>query len=558
MKKIILFIFLLVTAVGFSQITNTGQPYSWTNNFDLPVKKINVTPINLEKVMAEDFVNDKNKDKPYRIGIAKDINYGFDTGTWMELPNNDRVWKLNISSKDALHLSVNFDDFYLPEGATLYLYDDAKTDLLGAYTSVNNNKSNQLGSWLVKGDNLWLEYYEPSNVRGEGRIHLNKIIHGYRLGKKHQSKSLQNRLNESGNCNQDVDCPVGADFDPIKDEVKHSVAFLNMGNGYICSGSLINNANNDKTPYFLTANHCYSDGDNFALYSMRFNWITSGTPRCATNASSTNGPNNFVMSGATFRARSEHSDFMLVELNNNIPASWNIRYAGWDRSDTTPSFQVGIHHPSGDIMKVCRDNDALAKINIDTGTDLVPVWLIKGTSYGGGNGWDLGVTEGGSSGSPLFNQTGKVIGQLWAGSAECSGLDDNGDIDYYGRFARSWTGDNTNSSRLSNWLDPSNTGVTSVNTLNNTASINTSYLEDHISIFPNPSSGVITIKLMDINLSNKLTYEITSLLGQKVQSNTIDNLSTQIDLSNLTNNIYFIKITDHNNNNYVKKIVINK
>lgn len=538
---------------GYSQITNSGKPHSWANNSNLPVTKINIETIDLNKVIAEDLINDKATAKPYRVGIAKDISFGFESGVWTELPNKDRFWRLNISSKDAIHLSVNFDDFYLPEGASLYLYNDSKTDLLGAYTSINNNKSNQLGSWFVNGDNLWIEYYEPFAVQGEGRIHLDKIIHGYRLGKKHQSKDL--RLNESGNCNHDVDCPVGADFDPIKDEVKHSIAFLSMGNGYICSGSLINNANNDKTPYFLTANHCYSSGDNFALYSMRFNWITSGTPQCATYTNTTSGPTNFVMSGAVLRAKSLNSDFMLVELNNNIPSSWDIRFAGWDKSDTTPSFQVGIHHPSGDIMKVCRDNDSAIKT---TTTGGVPIWVISGSSFGGGNGWDIGVTEGGSSGSPLFDQTGKVIGQLWAGSAACSGLDDNGDIDYYGRLSRSWTGDNTNSSRLSNWLDPNNTGVTSVNTLSNTASINFSYLEDHISVYPNPTNGVLTIKLIDINLSNKLTYELHNLLGQKVQSNIINNLSTDINLSSLNNNIYFLKITDNNNNSYIKKIVLNK
>ncbi len=554
MKKTILSIFLLVTYFGFSQTTDLGKPLSWSNDLNTPVTKITVKTINLEKVMAEDLINDKATAKPYRIGIAKDINLGFESGTWTELSNKDRLWRLNISSKDALHLSVNFDNFYIPEGASLYLYNNSKTDLLGAYTSLNNNESNRLGSWFVEGDNLWIEYFEPFEVKGQGKIHLDKIIHGYRLGKKHQSSAAQRALNDSGSCNQDVDCPVGADFDSIKDEVKHSVAFLNMGNGYICSGGLINNANNDKTPYFLTANHCYSNGDNFANYSMRFNWITSGTPQCATYNNTASGPTNFVMYGATLKAKSENSDFMLVELNNNIPSSWDIRYAGWDKSDTTPSFQVGIHHPSGDIMKVCRDNEPALK----TTTGGVPIWVIKGTSFGSGNGWDIGVTEGGSSGSPLFDQTGKVIGQLWAGGAECTGLDDNDDIDYYGRLSRSWTGDGTDSSRLSTWLDPNNTGITSVNTLNNTASINHSYLEEHLSIYPNPTNGIITIKLVDINLSSNLTYEITSILGQKVQSNTIDNLSTEINLSSLTNNIYFLKITDHNNNSYVKKIVLNK
>jgi len=225
-----------------------------------------------------------------------------------------------------------------------------------------------------------------------------------------------------------------------------------MGDGFIYSGALVNNTSEDKTPYFLTANHCYErtvGTANASLFSMRFNWI-SPNPVCAETTASTDAVDNFTISGSSFRARNAASDVLLVEINNPIPGSWDVTYAGWDKTDTDPTFEVGIHHPDGDIMKVSRDDDGATKSN-SSGTD---VWLIGGISAGSGNGWEIGVTEGGSSGSPLFDQNGRIIGQLFAGNAACSGTTDNDDYDIYGRFATSWDSGSTAATRLSDWLDP--------------------------------------------------------------------------------------------------------
>ena len=159
-----------------------------------------------------------------------------------------------------------------------------------------------------------------------------------------------------------------------------------------------------------------------------------------------------TISGATEIARDAGSDFALVEINQAIPEDWDRVFAGWDRSDITPDFTVGIHHPSGDIMKVCRDNDQPTQ-TINGGAQ---TWEI--TTAGGG--WEIGVTEPGSSGSPLFDAEGRIIGQLYGGGAACSGTVDNDLLDYYGRLGVSWEGGGSPSSRLRDWLDPTGSGAT--------------------------------------------------------------------------------------------------
>ena len=350
----------------FAQVTNEGKPASWGFTKKSGLEAISLPQIDIKKIKTEDDINDKLREKPYRVGISHKVSYGMEnSGTWTDLANGDRIWRILFSSKDAVHLSVVFDKFFLPKGGKIYLYNDDRSDLLGAYTNVQNNEKQVLGTWFVNGNKVWIEYYEPKKVKGQGVLNLSSVIHGYRMGHTYQKGYYNDfqKINESGNCNHDVDCPIGLDFEAQKDLLKKSVAFLNMGDGFICSGALVNNTAEDKTPYFLSANHCYERTVGTAdasLFSMRFNWI-SPNPVCAATTASTDAIDNFTMSGSTLRARNAGSDVLLVEINNPIPASWDVTYAGWDKTDANPSFEVGIHHPSGDIMKVSRDDDGATK-----------------------------------------------------------------------------------------------------------------------------------------------------------------------------------------------------
>ena len=558
MKKTILFLFFCYSLTSVAQVTNEGEPASWALNTKSNITAISLPQVDIQKVKSQDDINDNIRAKPYRIGIPHKVNYGLDNaGAWTQLPNGDRIWRILFSSQDAVHLSVTFDEFFLPKGGKIYLYNNDRTDKSGAYTDIQNNEERVLGTWFVNGDKLWIEYYEPKNVRGQGKLNLSSVIHGYRLGHTYQKGYFDSllKINNSGDCNHDVDCPIGSDFESEKNILKKSVAFLNMGDGFICSGGLVNNTAEDKIPYFLSANHCYERNigtANAALFSMRFNWI-SPNPVCATTANSTDTSTNLTMVGSTLRARNATSDVMLVEINNTIPANWDVTYAGWDRTDTNPTFEVGIHHPSGDIMKICRDDTGATKAISGT----TEVWLIGGTSAGTpGNGWEIGVTEGGSSGSPLFDQNGRIIGQLFGGQAACSGTVDNNDFDIYGRFATSWDAGGSSSTQLKNWLDPQNTNQSTLDALGNVLAINDEFLEENITLFPNPTTGVVQINAT--GLVGDLKFEVYNLLGQNLKSDKLQN-NKILNISNLPSNIYFVKIIEVNSNrSLVKKIVLKK
>lgn len=79
---------------------------------------------------------------------------------------------------------------------------------------------------------------------------------------------------------------------------------------------------------------------------------------------------------------------------------------------------------------------------------------------------DLGRLERGSSGAPYYNQNHQIIGQHFGRpEADTKPICDI-TINEGGCFNLSWTGGGTNATRLSNWLDPSNSGTMTTNTTN--------------------------------------------------------------------------------------------
>ncbi|WP_181369527.1 T9SS type A sorting domain-containing protein [Flavobacterium album] len=440
MNKIITIAACFFCIAVFSQVTNSGKPLSWVTENMEDLEPVTMPQFDLEALRAEDERNKDRADIPWRFGyeFLVDHNLG-NSGTWHTLPDGGRIWRIRYRSAGAKTMNFLFSDFYMPKGATLYLYNNGRTDLLGAYDAQQNNEQRVLGTWLVKGEDIWLEYYEPADVAGRGRLEIFKLVHGYRAAS--DAMSDDQGLNTTGDCMRDVDCPM-PDIQAYKDINKKAVALILVGGSYFCSGALINNTNNDGKPYFLTANHCYSDP---ALWAFRFNWI-SPNPVCGEVGDSTSNAPGFYQtsSGANLVAKYFYSDFCLVEIPSQLPALWDLVWLGWDHSDTTPASTFSIHHPAGDIMKVNRDLDQpLPSIGL--------FWTVEN--------WEMGANAGGSSGSPLFDNNGRVIGQLKGGSSGCNGTSSNNLHDIYGRFGISWEGGGTPDSRLKDWLDPAATGA---------------------------------------------------------------------------------------------------
>jgi hypothetical protein len=538
MTKKLHLLFLLFPVLFYAQVTNEGKPVSWDlDNSD--IEKLELPSFDLQKLIEEDIENDKKKDIPWRFGYEHQVDIGLEThGSWQNMEDGSRYWLVNIYSSGAKTMNFIFDEFFIPKGGKLYFYNSDRSDLLGAYTHSQNREDKVFGSWLVNGQDIFVEYFEPADKIGEGKLHIEKAVHGYRSITDFHNN--QKNLNSSGACNLDVDCSIGTDFDTVKDELKKSVGLVNLGSG-VCTGSLVNNTNNDGTPYFLTANHCL--GSNPGIWSFRFNW-RSPNPVCASFTGSTNGPFNQTASGAVLRASNGSSDFALAEITANIPSSWDLVWSGWDRSFNTPNFTVGIHHPSGDIMKVCRDDDSPFATSIFFNGSTNNVWYI--------NEWEIGVTEPGSSGSPLYNQDGKIIGILSGGLAACAGNVNNNQYDFYGRFNEAWDSGFSSSTRLRDWLDPTNSGVTTLDPFPNNLSTDgfNQLSETDIKIYPNPADEFVII---ESTIENNMKIDLFDISGKLILSS----VGKKMNVSAVSKGIYLIKITaGQQNHSITKKIII--
>ncbi len=423
------FVFVLFTTVAFSQLSEGGTPAGFklapTNH--LMVEQMPV--FDIDSMYAEDAVNAQHKEHPFRFGYNHLVNYNIqNSGRIVTQSNGDRIWQLDVRSSGAISINLAFSSFYLPDGAKLFVYSPDHTQILGAFTSANNYQDHYFGTDFIYDDEVIVEYDEPANVSGQGTFTLFRVTHGYK-----NVFNMMKALGDAGNCINNVNCPQYSAWG----NQKRSAVCLVSGGSEFCSGSLVNNTSNDGTPYILTANHC---GTADGTWVFRFNWEGPGCPNPASN------PASQSISGGTPVANRAGSDFDLCRMSSVPPSNFNVFYAGWDHSGTPATSVTCIHHPSGDIKKLSQANNAVTASTYSN----AQTWRIGQ--------WTDGVTEGGSSGSPLFDQNKRIIGQLYGGSSACGASAANLNDDY-GRFDISWNTGTTPATRLRDWLDPGNTGA---------------------------------------------------------------------------------------------------
>lgn len=390
-------------------------------------------PVDVDRLLAEDRARRQTPigRGPDRFAVAAKTAFTLkNSGTWENVPDG-RLWRLRIQSPRAKSINLGIIRYEMPAGAKLWLYDLAHRNVRGPYTSEDRSHQGSLWTALVPGDEIVVEVFLPKNTR-EPVIVIGSVNRGYR--------DLGGPRDLILSCENDVICPEG---DPWRDQIR-SVAKYSIDGVDVCSGQLMNNTSWDRTPYFLSAEHCDVDSTNDASMVVYWNFES---PTCGVQSGGSLADNQ---TGAIFRASNVASDFVLVQLEEMPDAAFNVYYSGWDVTGTAAASSVGIHHPNAEVKSISFNTNAVTSTANGSNT------VNAAANHWRVDSFDDGAVEHGSSGSCLWDVASKrCIGQLHSGFPGCPG----GPY-WYGKLSASWTGGGTNSTRLSNWLDPAGGGAT--------------------------------------------------------------------------------------------------
>jgi len=405
---------LILFTFSFSQIQYAGAPVYQPNS-----EKINFITIDHENLIEYDL---HPMVVHYAHEYAVDINVP-KMATKIIGPYKTTFY-LGIESEGAMSIGFHFNQFQLTNHTEMFIYDEEETMYIGSFNSKNNDFTGEKSTAVVKSDRVIIELTVPNNEVRDLALNMSIVTHDFLDFMNFHGDQTSDRVD----CNDNVACSSGDDW---RDEIDGVV--LVSGNGGLCSASLINNTNFDKTPYIVYAAHCSSGGSNTVYFNYQ-SYSCNGTQPQGYNTMS--GTQNLWIGNFS------NNDGALIRLNNNVPSAYDPYYNGWNKSSANPGNNVvGIHHPDGWIKKISYNA---------TGMD------------SNGNWWDFRYNNGrvipGSSGSPMFDSSKRIRGMCsYIYTDYCSPSPDCycSQTYYHGyaKFSAAWN-------YMDQYLDPLNTNET--------------------------------------------------------------------------------------------------
>ncbi|MDR2621545.1 MAG: trypsin-like peptidase domain-containing protein [Dysgonamonadaceae bacterium] len=420
-------------------------PDGGAGDFEMPA-------FDLDSVLREDQLNERNMQRSYRFAhkFYTKIEKRKDAALTV-LPDGTKVWQIHIRSKGAYSINILLTDFELPQGGKLFVYNEDHSHVIGSFDYRNNSPEKILPIQPVAGESITIEYSEPADVPFEGNFTVSEVSHDYR--------DFLRR--EPGNDGGSIfSCMPDALCSGIDENLIRSTVLLVIDGSVACSGVLVNNTENDGTPYILTAVHCLNNELEDGIYKDTDYYIThSGTivtffnynrPVCGSRLK---GTEELTMAETYPRAILEKRDVALLELREKPPVYYNAYYAGWNMEENgNTGMYTNLHHPSAAIKKYGK-----AEANLSAVSFQAPK-VFEYESHWEVPGWTTGSTYGGSSGSPLFDKNGLVVGTLSGGVSNCNNSSPNGGSDYFTILYKSWKTSDANN-QLKTYLDPNDKGL---------------------------------------------------------------------------------------------------
>lgn len=353
------------------------------------------------------------QDHRAEVGYVEDVAQNFLAfPNWQQREDGSRVWSVELSSPGAAALRAKLHGRWGHDGLQLRVYDPVSGVAFGPYSRPKLDENGDWWTTLIAGDTIGLEFFYPPSDESDINPLLPAITGVIKNWPDADVGGDQGGTRGGLACSHnDVMC----DNDWIlsgRAVVRYS--YVENGGNFVCSGALLNRNPSDLSPLLLTADHCIDTQAtaNSCVFIWRYR-----TPSCGgTPPANTNGfPRN---DGALLLKTRDNSDVSLLGLYE--PPLGDL-WLGWDSGGwTLQSNATGIHHPGGSWQRISH-GDVTVALWVTYGQNDAHVWRVD---------WDSGATEGGSSGSPVLDSSGRIRGQL-KGGPDCGPAD-------YGRFGVSF------------------------------------------------------------------------------------------------------------------------
>lgn len=342
------------------------------------------------------------------------------------------TWQLYLEVAGASSLQLFFDRFNLPLGGKLFILSPEGKLLKGAYTELNNTSLEALAIAPIRGDKLLLHYEGPSGYTRLPELSLKSV--GYSFWEMPGFQYLHPGMGQYNRGEPwfmgDYSCSPNVVAKPEWTSQAHSQVLMIVRGSVVCSGSLINNTNQDGTAYILTASHClnrnFKEKGNMAyIRESARQTVFFFNFRSPLAEQLVRGCEEQSLSGAEVVAYDEETDMCLLRIvgvdpnpryqkSGGIPASFLPYFSGWNAEEAPQGGYTNLHHPTASTTRYnyC-DTASLELIDL-----AVPTMTWQGVHLQIPR-WHVGTTAGGSSGSPLYDREGLVIGALSGGQSTC-------------------------------------------------------------------------------------------------------------------------------------------
>ncbi len=337
---------------------------------------------------------------PVRVGVVRSIGptpLSLAGGSFSRSPSpeGENVWTLAIRSPGAIGIRIHFSNFEIGNGSALVYAREAEGAIVhGPYTAKGPNQTGDFWTASLPGELVVIE------VSGAGTLNteIAEIVHF----DKHPAASAQGEgfaPQDHLPCHLDVRCYASPPVNPFARDAVGQMNFVDGGQNFVCTGTLLNDRDGETfVPYFLTAFHCVNTQAVTNTLEVVWLWQRNSCGGPLPNFFSL--PRN--IGGALLETNPTDSgnDMAFIRLTGEVPGGAAL--AGWTTGNLPNNF-VGIHHPGGSWKRVNFQHEELIVGPCDNRPRSQYHYCVN----------DSGITEGGSSGSGIFNDAGQLMGQLW-------------------------------------------------------------------------------------------------------------------------------------------------